>query len=104
MNLKLLFIIAISVFIAAGCTKIVPINSTLPVNVTLTSNDLAIGTIVTHTIPYNEKDPHIYAKLYKEALTVSGYDFILLPQYNITKSLFKKYISINGYGASIKRK
>lgn len=97
------FIILAVLAMAAGCTTVVPVNSTLPVSVTLTAQDLIIGKKVTHSIPYDKKDPNIYAKVYREALVKSGYDFILLPQYEIKSSLFSSTITIIGYGANVKK-
>lgn len=102
MKLKLLTAALLFAMIA-GCSTVVPVNSTLPVTVTLSASDLKIGDKITHTIPYNKKDPHIYAKVYREALVKSGYDFVLLPQYEIRDSLFKSTITIIGYGAYVKR-
>lgn len=99
---KVLIILAV-IIMAAGCSTVVPVNSTLPVSVTLSANDLNIGKKITHSMPYDKKDPDMYAKLYREALTKSGYDFILLPQYDIKSSLFKSTITITGYGANVKR-
>lgn len=103
MKIKLLIISAILV-IAAGCSTTVPINTTLPVNVNLYANDLSIGKKITHTIPYNKKDPNMLAIVYREALVKSGYDFILLPQYDINEALFKSTITIKGYGANLKNR
>lgn len=102
MKLKLLTAVLLFAMIA-GCSSVVPVNSTLPVTVTLSANDLKIGDKITHTIPYNKKDPNIYAKVYREALVKSGYDFILLPQYEIKDSVFKSTITIIGYGTNVKR-
>lgn len=102
MKLKLLTAVLLFAMIA-GCSTVVPVNSTLPVTVTLSANDLKIGDKITHTIPYNKKDPNIYAKVYREALVKSGYDFILLPQYEIKDSVFKSTITIIGYGANVRR-
>lgn len=102
MKRKLLIVFALLIM-AAGCSTIVPVNSTLPVSVTLSANDLNIGKKITHTIPYDKKDPNIYAKLYREALVNSGYGFILLPQYDIKSSIFKSTITITGYGANVKK-
>lgn len=102
MKLKLL-VFALLLVMIAGCSTVVPVNSTLPVTVTLSANDLKIGDRITHSIPYDKKDPNIYAKVYREALVKSGYDFILLPQYEIKDSLFKSTITIIGYGATVKK-
>ena len=102
MKIKLL-ISALLFIMIAGCSTVVPVNSTLPVTVTLSANDLKIGDKITHSIPYNKKDPNIYAKVYREALVKSGYDFIHLPQYEIKDSVFKSTITIIGYGANVKR-
>lgn len=102
MKLKL-FILASFLIVLSGCTKVYPINSSLPVSVQLKSDDIVIGNVVTHSMKYDSKDPYMKDKLYKEALVRSGYDFIFLPQYEIQKSLFSKTISIKGYGANIKK-
>ncbi len=44
------------------------------------------------------------AIVYREALVESGYDFILLPQYDINEKPFKSTITIKGYGVHIKVK
>lgn len=101
--MKLKLLTALLFIMVAGCSTVVPVNSTLPVTVTLSANDLYIGNKIIHSIPYNKKDPNIYAKIYREALVKSGYDFILLPQYKIKDSLFKSTITIIGYGANVRK-
>lgn len=54
MKLKLLTTALLFVMIA-GCSTVVPVNSTLPVTVTLSANDLKIGDKITHSILYNKK-------------------------------------------------
>ena len=71
MKLKLLTAALLFAMIA-GCSTVVPVNSTLPVTVTLSANDLKIGDKITHTIPYNKKDPNIYAKVYRTCKTSRG--------------------------------
>ncbi len=102
MKFKLLIVLSLFVLMT-GCSTVTPVNTTIPVTVNLTSNDLKIGKVVTHSIPYDKKDPHIIAKVYRAALEESGYDFILLPQIDITSSLFKSTITIKGYGAKLNR-
>ena len=93
--MKLKLLIALLFIVVSGCSTAVTFN--------LSANDLHIGNKITHSIPYNKKDPNIYAKVYREALLKSGYDFILLPQYEIKDSLFKSTITIIGYGANVRK-
>lgn len=62
--MKLKLLTALLFIMVAGCSTVVPVNSTLLVTVTLSANDLHIGNKITHSIPYNKKDPNIYAKIY----------------------------------------
>lgn len=102
MKTKLL-ILALLVVVLSGCTKVYTISSKMPVSVQFQADDIVIGDVVTHSMEFDGKDPNINEKLYNEALVKSGYDFILLPQYEIKDSTFSSTISIKGYGAKLKR-
>lgn len=96
-------ILALLVVVLSGCTKVYTITTKMPASVQFQADDIVIGKVVTHSMEFDPKDPYIHDRLYNEALVKSGYDFIILPQYEIKDSTLSSTITIKGYGAKLKR-